>query len=193
MSKLRWAKPVRRYSSIPILNVRNRERVILCAKPLEFCSLYLHYTNRSSVPCTGDTCPQCLRGALPELQAYAPCLHKDAQDGGFTKAVLCVGSPFGEVAERDLRGCVVTLDRRRRNDGTVSNLIVVDASPVDPAILHQLGYCWFDVKPRMLQRWGIEPADAGEDDTPVVDPREPDRPLEPDPFIIPFPQRPPAA
>jgi hypothetical protein len=172
---------------ISFLTVRTTPTpVILVAPPGQFHTLNLHCFTTSSYVCWNEEeCPHCHPVKVPaRLYAFAPCLTL-GDSGQWKQAILPVGDPFGEVAERDMRGFKCGVYRKRKSDGTYSALLISESTPVPVELQVAIRATWFDIRPRLLRRYGIS-MDAVALGEPPVEAMQPAKPTEPREGVLSF-------
>jgi len=149
--------PSRAGSHLRFLRIPPERRVILCCSPQQFVTLELHCSEHGSTLCLGELyCDVRENGVhCTRLYAYAPALTLMNAGGRWERCILPVGDPWGIVAERDLRGMDCLLGKTQRRDGTESSLNVKSSKPVEQAVLDKIGATWFDIRPRLLARYGV--------------------------------------
>lgn len=174
--------PSRAASHLRFLKVPPERRVILCCSPQQFTTLELHCSQHGSTLCMGELyCDVRTNGVhCTRLYSYAPALTLIGNTGKWERCILPVGDPWGMVAERDLRGMDVLIGKQKRKDDTESSLIVKESRIVDQVILDRIGAGWFDIRPRLLNRYGVSvPAEeldpSGQVDSPVQNSAESDQ------------------
>jgi hypothetical protein len=158
MAPIAWARPGPRPSALPFLSIPPKRNVILLAPPSSFVCLHLHYLDPGSAPCRTSACPHCAQGNPNELYAYAPAVFFDAGRRAWTRCILPIGNPWGDLSARDYRAFQLVLDKKKKRDGTAGGLAVLDAKELAPEVLAAYACDTFDIRPRLMQRWGIDPA-----------------------------------
>lgn len=157
MARSPFRSPLPAGGNLRFLHVGSECRVILLASPGQFVTLELHCQAAGSSICVDeDECSMCRAGIRDKrLYSYAPALAKPGSSANWQRFILPIGDPYGQVAERDLRGMMTTLAKHKRQDGTESSLRIKDVSPVAADVLKVIGAEWFDIRPRLLRRFGV--------------------------------------
>jgi hypothetical protein len=157
--------PNRDNHHLPFLTIKKQEEtVILCASPQEFSCIEIHATFAGSTLCEGELlCPMCHPVAHPKrLYTYAPALNL-RPSGKWVRVILPIGDINGLVAERDLQGFKVVLVRPIKADKSYGVLQIREAVKVDPALLMSIGAGYFDIKARLLRRYGVANIEASQE------------------------------
>jgi len=157
------------------LRVPPERRVCIVASPDQFLTLELHCSEHGSTVCVNkQECPTCRAGdTATRLYSFAPCFLQGSSGGIWQRHILPIGDPHGVVADKDLRGYAVTVFKLRHRDGSEAALDAKAATKIDDAIVKRYGLLWFDIAPRLLQRYGLN-ADGSAAGQPIEQPAQVD-------------------